>query len=461
MDNKNELAKEERTIFIVLAIIVLIAIGVLVTWYFTKDKKEEEKDKVTKDKTVETTKKDTSDLDVGNTYTFTPTQTVVISDNVVEEEVPIVEVAPVVETVVEEPKITDYNKNIKFYYLNEVIGIGNAELTTLDNELIKLENGVIIYVKAYDPITNIEVDANGKYMITDEKNITFNEEGKYVITVRNSDGQEYELEILVISEDNFKTLIDSFIISTELNLKAPKYYDWDLYNEFLTAFTNFKNMTYDDLEAKREAYFALDIKLNELNATFNKDEYNKDLEIEKKKADIAKVDAKIVQAINSINSSLTESGISLSDITTNADGSKNVEAKIIKTDSEKTVNDIKDAFLDNVAKTIINDETITSITFGTKEINLTNIDEGQFATTTDNMKEAIKAQLSGVSGSTSLPELDNKYVNATIKTINGAEIKYTVTFKVEASEGVASPSNNMQEEVLESPSSVEELEQII
>ena len=81
MENKNELAKEERTIFIVLAIIVLIAIGVLVTWYFTKDKEVEEKDKVTKDKTVETTKKDTSDLDVGNTYTFTPTQTVVISTN--------------------------------------------------------------------------------------------------------------------------------------------------------------------------------------------------------------------------------------------------------------------------------------------------------------------------------------------------------------------------------------------
>ena len=41
MNKNNELEKEERTIFIVLSIIVMIAIGVLVTWYFTKDKKEE------------------------------------------------------------------------------------------------------------------------------------------------------------------------------------------------------------------------------------------------------------------------------------------------------------------------------------------------------------------------------------------------------------------------------------
>ncbi len=45
MSKDNQTEKEERTIFIILAIVLLIAIGIIVTWYFTRDKEEKLKDK--------------------------------------------------------------------------------------------------------------------------------------------------------------------------------------------------------------------------------------------------------------------------------------------------------------------------------------------------------------------------------------------------------------------------------
>ncbi len=426
MENKNELAKEERTIFIVLAIIVLIAIGVLVTWYFTKDKKEEAKDKDTNDKTVETTKKDTSDLDVGDTYNFTPSQTVVISDNVVEEDVSIVEVAAA-EPVVNTPKITDYNQEVKFYYPEEMMNVSNAEVTSPNNDLIKLENGIIISVKAYDPMTNVEVDALGKYVITDGTNITFNEEGKYVVTVRNNDGQEYEIEILVISEENFKTLVDSFIISTELDLKDQKYYDTDKYNNFLNNFQNFKIMGDEDLIAKRNAYLALEQEYKELSETFKAIEYaqdvteeinNRDSQVSQEQTDKENINALLNEALGNVN----EQANAYAQVSMDGEGSVVVNV----TDSTKPANTYTEIIVSLLTKLQENKENITAISLQGSTDAIIDLNQDLNSQVTSFVQRALPK----MSEEATLGDLGSGRFTISVNTVSGSSIPIQFILKV-------------------------------
>ena len=118
--NKNELAKEERTIFIVLAIIIMIAIGVLVTWYFTKDKNEVE-DKDTKTKTVDKQKKKDIGQDTSK-YTFVPSKK--------EELLAVNNKEEVVEVNKIEDQYINFNENDNYLYLiNEKINFASFSLT--------------------------------------------------------------------------------------------------------------------------------------------------------------------------------------------------------------------------------------------------------------------------------------------------------------------------------------------
>ena len=217
MEKKNELAKEERTIFIVLAIIVLVAIGVLVTWYFTKDKDLEEKDKVTKDKTVETKKKDTSDLDEDSDYTYTPTDKVVVSDNVVEEEVEVVNVAEVAQA--ETGSIVNdesYDYRIPFYLVSDTVAFDNAVTMDETGEIVNINEGKIIKVKGYkdyteDMITPEEIDVTGNYIINEDNTITFTANGVYGIVIQNSDGKEHEVYVRVYDNQQFNIMSNSFV----------------------------------------------------------------------------------------------------------------------------------------------------------------------------------------------------------------------------------------------------------
>ena len=109
MEKKNELAKEERTIFIVLAIIIMIAIGVLITWYFTKDKDLEDTDKDTSDKVVDKQpKKDISD-DTQSTY-VPKTEEVIVSTTKLNDEEEVIAIVDTSESNTDSSNNNDNNE---------------------------------------------------------------------------------------------------------------------------------------------------------------------------------------------------------------------------------------------------------------------------------------------------------------------------------------------------------------
>ncbi len=274
MEKKNELAKEERTIFIVLAIIVLVAIGVLVTWYFTKDKDLEEKDKVTKDKTVETKKKDTSDLDEDSDYTYTPTDKVVVSDNVVEEEVEVVNVAEVAQA--ETGSIVNdesYDYRIPFYLVSDTVAFDNAVTMDETGEIVNINEGKIIKVKGYkdyteDMITPEEIDVTGNYIINEDNTITFTANGVYGIVIQNSDGKEHEVYVRVYDNQQFNIMSNSFVDLILEDLQPINSYDANKYTEFMNALYDYKNFVGSDND-KRVAFGNLMSLFGELLETYN------------------------------------------------------------------------------------------------------------------------------------------------------------------------------------------------
>ncbi len=276
MEKKNELAKEERTIFIVLAIIVLIAIGVLVIWYFTKDKNLEDKDTDTKNKTVDTTKKEEDDNSSNSTYTFVPKDNepedvVVISDDVnQQEEVEIVDVAQVAkeeeQTVI---KSQTYNYNTPYYLANENIDFSNIETKDETGEIVNVVEGTIIGVKGYklENLAEEIVDVTGKYEITGNNSVTFFAEGTYGVLVMDSDMKVHEVYIIVYNDNDFNLLVNTIIDSIEL--KPIQSYDADKYNAFTKALADFKNIDVNDINTRKSAYVSLMTLYSELLDTYN------------------------------------------------------------------------------------------------------------------------------------------------------------------------------------------------
>ena len=269
MKNKNELAKEERTIFIVLAIIVLIAIGVLVTWYFTKDKKEEEKDKVTKDKTVEVKKKDTSDLE-NSEYTFTPSNTVVVNDNIKEEEINIVDVAA--EAQETESSKQSYNYKSPVYLVNDNVSFNNVELIDETGEIVNITNGKVLEVKAYTVytegmITLTEIEAAGKYIINEDNTVTFTASGLYGIVIQKNDGTTYETLVRICSDEEFNIMAKNVIDFVLRDLKPISSYNADKYTAFMTELDNYKNAPTNT--EKRSTFNNLVEAYIELTETYN------------------------------------------------------------------------------------------------------------------------------------------------------------------------------------------------
>lgn len=275
MNKNNELEKEERTIFIVLSIIVMIAIGVLVTWYFTKDKKEETEDKDTKTKTVEKQKK----KDIGedsSKYTFVPTvkEEQEVSNNVIainneEEKTPVVVVNNQTSKKEEQEEIEEsyinYNQENDFYVVNEKINFANFNLELTDGSVVSITNPTIKSVRGIsniDTLNDEEIifDVTGKYIIDNSK-IKFLEKGTYKINIYNNgdENEEYEFNIAIISLEEFDETVNDAITEIEefLNTKNKDYYDSILWDALVNSLENFKNMQTTSVTIKREDLFNL------------------------------------------------------------------------------------------------------------------------------------------------------------------------------------------------------------
>lgn len=275
MNKNNELEKEERTIFIVLSIIVMIAIGVLVTWYFTKDKKEETEDRDTKTKTVEKQKK----KDIGedsSKYTFVPTvkEEQEVSNNVIainneEEKNPVVVINSQTSKKDEKEEIEEsyinYNQENDFYVVNEKINFANFNLELTDGSVVSIANPTIKSVRGISNTATLNdeeiiFDVTGKYIIDNSK-IKFLEKGTYKINIYNNgdENEEYEFNITIISLEEFDETVNDAITEIEefLNTKNKDYYDSILWDALVNSLENFKNMQTTSVTIKREDLFNL------------------------------------------------------------------------------------------------------------------------------------------------------------------------------------------------------------
>ena len=264
MEKKNELAKEERTIFIVLAIIIMIAIGVLITWYFTKDKDLEDTDKDTSDKVVDKQpKKDISD-DTQSTY-VPKTEEVIVSTTKLNDEEEVIAIVDTSESNTDSSNNNDNNEeetgslvpsiknvvkfdNSEFYLTSEIV-----DFATLYQEDLKIANAKVTNV-LYNGSDNKDA-----YKISNESMVEFLLSGDYTVTVVDDNNNEYVFNVTVMTDEEFKeelnikkAYIDSLLASEDL-----KYYDQEKLTAFRSAYENFVTTNFESLSLQKISYLEI------------------------------------------------------------------------------------------------------------------------------------------------------------------------------------------------------------
>ena len=274
MEKKNELAKEERTIFIVLAIIIMIAIGVLITWYFTKDKDLEDTDKDTSDKVVDKQpKKDISD-DTQSTY-VPKTEEVIVSTTKLDDEEEVIAIVDTSESNTDSSNNNDNNEeetgslvpsiknvvkfdNSEFYLTSEIV-----DFATLYQEDLKIANAKVTNV-LYNGSDNKDA-----YKISNESMVEFLLSGDYTVTVVDDNNNEYVFNVTVMTDEEFKeelnikkAYIDSLLASEDL-----KYYDQEKLTAFRSAYENFVTTNFESLSLQKISYLEIKSLLASLEET--------------------------------------------------------------------------------------------------------------------------------------------------------------------------------------------------
>lgn len=270
MEKKNELEKEERTVFIVLAIIILIAIGIILTWYFTKDKKLDDKDSDTKTKTVEKQKVKKIEKDEEE-------------ENLTNQEVGIVSTNLKKNTKAQIVNIAQTNDieytfggvdNLYLYLVNERINFANFKWYNL-SDVIDINNAKIKDVIGWDYENDNQqikinyFDVTGKYFISEESKITFLEAGNYQITLI-ANNIEYKVDIHIYTEEELTEYIENeleYYTYFENNYKK-EFFNTTSWDNFFEEVNNFKNLNVD-LTTKRNAFLDLEKKFTELLDTYN------------------------------------------------------------------------------------------------------------------------------------------------------------------------------------------------
>lgn len=274
MEKKNELAKEERTIFIVLAIIIMIAIGVLITWYFTKDKDLEDTDKDTSDKVVDKQpKKDISD-DTQSTY-VPKTEEVIVSTTKLNDEEEAIAIVDTSESITDSSNNNDNNEeetgslvpsiknvvkfdNSEFYLTSEIV-----DFATLYQDDLKIANAKVTNV-LYNGSDNKDA-----YKISNESMVEFLVSGDYTVTVVDDNNNEYVFNVTVMTDEEFKeelnikkAYIDSLLASEDL-----KYYDQEKLTAFRSAYENFVTTNFESLSLQKISYLEIKSLLASLEET--------------------------------------------------------------------------------------------------------------------------------------------------------------------------------------------------
>lgn len=400
MEKRDELEKEERTIFIVLAIIVLIAIGVLLTWYFTKDKKAEDKDSDTKTKTIETKKKkeEETEEDENVSYTVTTkeesnTPVVVLSSNVKanNEEVKIVDTAEVVETPTTPTETTP---------VEEIVAYDNSPLPLyFVGEKISFTGNILSVTKF--PEQTVE----GNYTIENNV-ISFSESGFYEIEI---EGQEKPMRITVYSDKNeLKGILNGLQTFVEDN---GYYFGNDEYTKFneeiLAIMTNFDNYTFNEIREKLANFQSA---FDALEQSMNTAQYTVDDLIDNK--------LEVANAILGENATIKHNH-------------ENITVNILNNNA--TLANVGDLAL-LIGSTLQDQiETISSITY--KDETLTNKSSFEGEEIKEFAKKLLAdLKLQGVSGSTTLDQLiDKKLENIEVHMIDGTTAIYNISFTGTAS----------------------------
>ncbi len=210
---EHESKKDERTMYIVLAIILMIAIGIIVTWYFTKDRYEDKDDKkapkvVTKKKEIKKEKETKKVQTKTSTYVAT-TVSCTPEENVVAASAPVVVQTAVQSTSKEEdtkPVIT-LPENIQNEQDRKIAhGLNNINdyvATAKDVNGSDLQVSTTIKYAIENPFTEGEIIVNedGSFMV--EPNYT-NVTITYVAT--NSKGETTTEEVVLTTKKSTGTV---------------------------------------------------------------------------------------------------------------------------------------------------------------------------------------------------------------------------------------------------------------
>ena len=187
MKKEDASKKDERTMYIVLAIILMIAIGIIVTWYFTKDRYEDKdyektpkvttKEKEKKEETKTTTETNVSKY-VATTTNCTPEENNIEVKPVVVETTVADETEPqVVKPEIILPEEYTYDTNWVIMHSNEIDFNSDIFLASA-----KDINGNVLPVEM-----KVKLIKESDGVVTEEKELEKNEEGKYdLITLDNT-----------------------------------------------------------------------------------------------------------------------------------------------------------------------------------------------------------------------------------------------------------------------------------
>lgn len=223
MKEPNEIEKidqEERMIFIILSIILVVAIGIIVSWYFTKEKYDNNiEDKKEPVEIIKEKKTEEETFDKLIPISIKKKETIAISKPIIEEKIEVIS-KPIIEIDLSGiifknnifyklPKVTAKNKEGKEFVVKTIVQYKNSNEEILELD-IDDENQILIPEDAIELIFNFKtIDQNGEEIIKVIKTpVTIDEPVKemYTVVFNNVDipNQVIEVNNLIEKPDEYK-----------------------------------------------------------------------------------------------------------------------------------------------------------------------------------------------------------------------------------------------------------------
>ncbi len=266
MKEPNEIEKidqEERMIFIILSIILVVAIGIIVSWYFTKEKYDNNIDD--KKEPVEIIKEKKTEEETFDKLIPIPIkkkETIAISKPIIEEKIEVIS-KPIIEIDLSGiifknnifyklPKVTAKTKEGKEFVVKTIVQYKNSNEEILELD-IDDENQILIPEDAIELIFNFKtIDQNGEEIIKVIKTPVTIEDPvnvRYTVTFNNVDDlpdleieadksiekpdeyKEFETKITLVQKDEDEDEENEDTVTTELTF-GGWYEDKDFETEY-------------------------------------------------------------------------------------------------------------------------------------------------------------------------------------------------------------------------------------